>query len=343
MSRSTRVFDPLTQSALRKRPRPTSSVTPPSQELIATFIAHHNGQEQSLLVSRLPVEIRTTIFLYALSSYEDLSTVYPYFAHTSQPQYCYISKVDTRLLRTCRLIYLEARFLPVKAKEHTLWCRQAPPGIYNALDPSAYFSRFTEEQKNRIDRVHIFAQQYFLERDLPRVCKQPHMRPRLLKITIRHSDWWWYDKKLDEPLRLKDGWADGLKHLKRLQEVVLELETMEKDKEQVTFLTFFTSYIAPLALFQMIAIATYVSRETFVLDNGNILSTANNPIVFREWIGPRSIFENAYERARRILSASPTSSISQNSDISEDTTDESAVPDPGIKYCVALVRWTTLN
>ncbi|KAF9077062.1 hypothetical protein BDP27DRAFT_1313061 [Rhodocollybia butyracea] len=210
---------------------PTPELTPPTPELIAQFIADHNEQDNCPLFDRIPPEVRNTIFLYALLSYEDLSARFPDDEHYSRPEYRHASHIDPRLLQTCRLIYLETRFLPVMADEHVFWCHRPPPGNRYASNPTQYFASLSEEQKDHVDRVHFFTQQYYLEDEFPRICALPNMRPRSLKITLRHGDWWFWED--NNPLRLKSGWTAGLKDSKRLQEVILELETIERDKEQV--------------------------------------------------------------------------------------------------------------
>ncbi|KAF9077065.1 hypothetical protein BDP27DRAFT_1313068 [Rhodocollybia butyracea] len=207
-------------SPFAPEPRPLPSSLAP--ELIAQFLADHDKQDQCPLFDRIPAEVRNIIFIYALLSYEDLSVRFPDDAHYSRPEYRHASRIDPRLLQACRLIYLETRFLPVMADEH-VFCRYAS-------NPAQYFARLSEEQKDHVDRVHFFTQQYYLEGEFPRICALPNMRPRSLKVTLRHGDWWNWES--NNPLRLKDGWTVGLKNSKRLQEVILELETMERDKEQ---------------------------------------------------------------------------------------------------------------
>ncbi|KAH7877114.1 uncharacterized protein C8R40DRAFT_1068316 [Lentinula edodes] len=298
---------------LRRRQRGNSgqskppTITPPTPELIASFISNHNTQEHSPLFNQIPPEIRNTIFLYALLSYEDLSTVYPEDEHYSRPDYRHTSRIDPRILQTCRLIYLESRFLPVMATEHVFWCHRAPPGITYASNPLEYFARFTEEQKNRVDRVHFFTQQYYLEGDFPEICKLPSMRPRSLKITLRHGDWWWWED--NHPLHLNDVWSTGSDYSTRLEEVILELETMERDKEQIY------------------AIAERIKKYTHTLNNGKTLSTAGNPIVKKEWMGPSRLSDLYYDKARDKWTE-------------RDLEAEQGVPDPGMKYCIVVIRWT---
>ncbi|KIK67751.1 hypothetical protein GYMLUDRAFT_190466 [Collybiopsis luxurians FD-317 M1] len=282
-------------------------VCPPTPQLIAKFIAKHDKQESSPLFGHVPPEVRNTIFLYALLSYEDLSTAYPNDAHYFRPEYRYAVRISTRLLRTCRLIYLETRFLPVMAYEHTFWCYRSPPGITHASDPAAYFQKFTEEQNSHVDRVHFFTQQFYLEQAFPRICQTSRMSPKLLKVTLRHGDWWYWES--NNPLQLKTGWATGLQYTRGLEEVVLELETMERDKNQIY------------------SIAEQVRKEKYPASDGRIFSSFGNPLVKREWMGP--------SRLERLRFDSP-----QNAWVGRNLALEQGLPDPGLKYCIVEIKWT---
>jgi len=286
--------------------------------LIEQFIANHNKQGQSPLFDQIPPEVRNTIFLYALLSYEDLGTIYQSDEHYVRPSYHHPSRIDPSLLQTCRLIYLETRFLPVMADEHAFWCHRPPPGLRYCSDPRSYFNRFSEEQKDHVDRVHFFTQQYYLEGHFSRDCALADMRPRSLKITLRHGDWWfWEDNK---PLHLKDGWARGFKDSRRLEEVILELETIERDKDQIY------------------AIANRVSKETYPLPKGRILSTAGNPLIKREWMGPSHL-----PGVRSNKTQSLRFDKTQSRWIERDSAEEQYFPDPGLKYCIVLIKWTAVE
>ncbi|KAF5364506.1 hypothetical protein D9757_011970 [Collybiopsis confluens] len=284
-----------------------SSIQPPSAELIAQFVAKHDAQESSPLFHHVLPEIRNTIFLYALLSYEDQSIAYPNDAHYSRPEYRFSIRIDTRLLQTCRLVYLETRFLPVITYEHTFWGHRAPPGITHASNPRAYFERFTEAQRDHVDRVHFFTQQFYLERNFPNVCLVPAMRPRSLKITLRHGDWWNWET--NNPLKLRNGWADKLESIARLEEVILELETMERDKAQIN------------------AIAERVRKETYPASNGRIFTARGNPLVRSEWMGPNRLSNLFFDS-------------SQNKWVARNLKAEENVPDPGLKYCIVCIKWT---
>ncbi|KAJ4479218.1 hypothetical protein J3R30DRAFT_3332451 [Lentinula aciculospora] len=135
----------------------------------------------------------------------------------------------------------------------------------------------------------------------------PDMRPRSVKITLRHGDWWQWERNY--PLIFEDGWAEGLKASPRLEEIILELETMERDKEQIY------------------AIANHVCQEIYTLNNGRTLSAAGNPIVKKEWMGPSRLSDLRYEKTR-------------DKWVTRDKLAEQGTPDPGLKYCIIVVRWT---
>ncbi|KAJ7589490.1 hypothetical protein C8J56DRAFT_938724 [Mycena floridula] len=289
-------------------PEPAPIVIPDiSSEQLADFIANHNNQSQSPLFTYIPSEVRNTIFLYALLSYDDLGTLYPNNAHYCRPGYRYTARIDPRLLRTCRLIYLETRLLPMLVTGHVFWGHRAPPGIRLASNPDGYFKRLTEEQRNHVDRVHFFTQQYYLESDFIRACGNPDMRPKSMHVTLRHGDWWSWES--NNRLNLKEGWTNGLGNQKRLEELILELETMERDKDQIY------------------AIARSWASRKFKLNDGRVLSAEENPIIKQDWMGPSRWEGLGYNKEL-------------NQWIYGGRGYDVDSPDPGMKYCIAIVRWT---
>lgn len=60
------------------------------------------------------------------------------------------------------------------------------------------------------------------------------MRAKHIKITVRHTDWWYWESNV--PLAMKSQWVDNLKFVAGLQSLEVELETIERDKAQVSFL-----------------------------------------------------------------------------------------------------------
>lgn len=86
-----------------------------------------------------------------------------------------------------------------------------------------------------MDTVHFFTQLYWLESGFtPTVSEVRHiMLPRRLQITVRHSDWWYWES--NEPLRMERNWIKGLKQVHSgLKQFVVVLETIERDRNQVS-------------------------------------------------------------------------------------------------------------
>jgi hypothetical protein len=170
----------------RQRQQPPRKVD--SKELVERFSADFNDQHDSPLFRAIPPELRNTIFRYACHGAPLKDEAYPHDAYYYRPGYEYPQRIYTDLLRTCRLVYLETRLLPVKVNEHVFWCERAPPGPYKS-QPASYFqteNRFTEEQLDAIQDVHIFAQLWWLEQDrFSSLCQTGILRTQILHITIR--------------------------------------------------------------------------------------------------------------------------------------------------------------
>ena len=154
-------------------------------------------QSKCPFYSKIPGEIRTRIFMLALREFEDKSKPYRPNRVYYRPGFHYHTKQDTRLLQTCRLIYQEARMMPVALKEFVYWLYGGPSDYFHnryagRLD---LFMKMTVEQIEAVDTIHLFVQQAYLEQCIPFaaapiVCKK-------FKITLRHSDWWSWESPVE--------------------------------------------------------------------------------------------------------------------------------------------------
>ncbi|SJL08972.1 uncharacterized protein ARMOST_12348 [Armillaria ostoyae] len=243
-------------------------------------------QAASPLFSNIPPEIRNIIFRLALRSYPDKARgYYPGNTYYFRPGYEHYQRIDTALLLTCRRIYGETQLLPVIENDHVFWCYRGPPG--SSAEPARYFHKMTEKQRNAVNCVPFFTQQFWLEEAFPLTCAIPEMRPRKLKITIRHSDWWYWEN--NHLLVLKDGWTNKIRLLKRLEEFEIELETIERDKDQ------------------MFAIAQRIHSWKIDLWDGRVLSTEGRPLNHDHWTGT-SVFEGnrvRYDREKNVWTNRP--------------------------------------
>jgi len=199
-------------------------------------------QEMSPLFASLPGEIRDRIFSFALADYEDKRRAYNDTTCYKRPNHLAPLRIDTSLLRTCQRIYREAWFIPWAKAEHTFWLtdiKRMPPNalarhrLCDALRNAAENVRRTHGEVPTIDQIRIFAQLWLLEPgiELSRLLSIPHFQPLHVTITLRHTDWWYWEQ--DEVLRINAEWVEKCRFPLSVKSVRMELESLERKKSQV--------------------------------------------------------------------------------------------------------------
>lgn len=160
------------------------------------------------------------------------------------------------MLRTCRRIYLETYLLPVKLNEIILWgvhSNRAPPDAFRYLNLAVdYWSPIRNVEQKAVSRFHLFTQQYWLEDKLANLFYVKSFRPSIVHMTIRHTDWWWWEsgaqlvmdpkqpgrasgppsRKTTDPFD-PHSWGAAFHYLHSLKQFVLELETLESKKSEL--------------------------------------------------------------------------------------------------------------
>ncbi|KAJ7188829.1 hypothetical protein C8R46DRAFT_875210, partial [Mycena filopes] len=207
---------------------------PPPEPLATTIAASGpHKQPQSPLFTSLYPELRNMVFKYALTEYDDLTRPYSKHEFYYRPGFESAGRIDTNLLLTCRLIYLETHLAPISLNEHVFWMYRPPTSRRFASDPERYFRGMTPQQRAAVRKVRYFTQMFWLEDRKAQQWPLGLTIPKLF-ITIRHSDWWrWEDR---EDLRMKDpsqGWDTWIRSMTGLQEIELELETLDEKREQL--------------------------------------------------------------------------------------------------------------
>lgn len=210
-------------------------------------IARCNPQIQSPLFGKLPPEIRNRIFSLALLQYEDLAHPYAQHDFCYRPGHRARRIISTGLLKTCRLVWLEANHWPMAQAVHTFWqpgsrrpgwsrlCSEPGDRLFGAF----FQYHVTGLQRPRIKHIHVFAQVYWLENDLATSLTWKSLGRESLNldsfmITIRHTDWARWET--DAPLRLKSRWIRKLLacgEAARISEFRLELETLDWKVDQL--------------------------------------------------------------------------------------------------------------
>ncbi|PPQ70105.1 hypothetical protein CVT25_005610 [Psilocybe cyanescens] len=291
----------------RRVPRPPIPSPSPTHSLISKIEGPFNPQSSSPLFSTIPPEIRNKIFSFALYSYDNKSRPYPDGTYFSRPGYRYHQGISTALLEACKRIYTETHDLPISQNEHVFWCSSSrgPPGRSFCDKPSGYFERFTVEQRAAVVQVHLFTQLFWLEGSaFDNFCNIQDIHLRYLKITVRHADWWHWES--NKPLLLRHEWMDKLKLLLKLGTLDVELETMERDKDQ------------------MEAIVKNLFQRQIPVAYSRTLTTHGNPI-FRE----RYMGTSTYDNRIYYSSQSNRWTAGRPSHAPED-----------LPYVVSTIRWT---
>lgn len=226
---------------------------------IAKITSHPyiNPQIASPLFTIIPAEIRTQIFEYALIGYPDPAKPYSQHSYWYRPGYTHARAISTNILLTCRRVYLETDLLPLQLNEHVIWGVERSRIPPNAT-PYLLNNHLKTSQKSAIQFVHIFVQQFWLEdwKDQWLMFSKswPDGFPRRLRITIRHTDWWYNLLGENSPLALdpkrkgraraweyvgekdpfeKGSWGQRFANMKGLEKLELELETVEAKRAEL--------------------------------------------------------------------------------------------------------------
>ncbi|KAK0118275.1 hypothetical protein ONS95_012574 [Cadophora gregata] len=248
-----------------------------------------NPQKTSPLYDgRIPPEIRNSIFQFTLT--EEDTTAYEPNNGYSRPGYTHRKGVNTALLQTCRLIYLETYHLPPATKQHVFWHppETGPHGRFYRdrngweREREMFKFRMTSWQVDLVREIHIFTQQFWLEEYFPKFCEEGFLRGvEKVKIAIRRCDWWWNER--NHPLAINpyrgnadtsqmmgdmvaskegnvpewnaEGWGAALGKLPVLKEVEIELETSDDKVDE------------------LMAIVEWAKGWRFPLKDGRVLST----------------------------------------------------------------------
>ena len=252
-----------------------------------------NPQAASPLFALLPAEIRQQIFQFALLSYTNPARPYSQHSFWYRPEFTHAKAIAIGLLLTCRRIYLETHSLALIQNEHVIWGverSRIPPHASNYLVNGS----MRTPQRNAIQCVHLFTQQFWLEdwkfKWLAYTQSWPDGCPPKLKITIRHTDWWYnllgensplaLDPKrkgrakvadwVDEKQPFEPGsWGQRFVYLKGLRQFDLELETVETKKGELD------------------AIASRASTWKFPLGDNKILMPDEKATKTVRWTGSK--------------------------------------------------------
>lgn len=253
---------PATPFNYIQRKRALKHASKPTAVAKITSRPYINPQSASPLFSTLPAEIRNHIFYYALLAYPDPARPYSRHSFWYRPGYTHARAIAVALLLTCRRVYLETDLLPVVHNEHIIWGvekSRIPSGSTNYLLHDRHMKL---SQRNAVKTVHLFTQQFWLEdwknQWLEFTTSWPEGGPENIRITIRHTDWWYNLLGENSPLALdpkrkgrarvgdwvpddqpyeSGSWGSRFANLKGLKKLEMELETISAKRTEVDTIT----------------------------------------------------------------------------------------------------------
>lgn len=208
----------------------------------------YNHQDQSPLFSVLPPEIRNDIYAYALSTYEDFARPHSKDTYWWRPGDRAALRTATELLRTCRRVYNEAWLLRFALAEHCFYLtngdrapggRAWPRGFEecNRLIHETYGKHRTSSRPGHagfgLGRIRIFAQLFQLEpgKELQKILDVPYFHARQVAVTIRYSDFWFWED--NAPLLIRADWVNRIRLPDSVTRFSVDFEMIERRREEV--------------------------------------------------------------------------------------------------------------
>ena len=338
---------PTTPFNYIQRKRALKHASKPTAVAKITSRPYINPQIASPLFSVLPAEIRSLIFYYALLGYPDPTRPYSKHSFWYRPGYTHSRAIAVALLLTCRRVYLETDLLPVMHNEHVIW------GVEESRAPTKkkiYGRHMKHSQRNAVRYVHLFTQQSWLEdwnkQWLAFTTSWPEGGPEEIRITIRHTDWWYnllgensplaLDPKREGRARIGDSvpddqpyesgsWGSRFANLKGLKKFEMELETtVEKRMELDT-------------------IIEKAHAWKFPLGDGNVLVMDDESTKKSLWTGSKHFkgLKANIPAGLQLRKGSTASFLPFKPTPRSDTESEELGPGDTIDYYVVLLAWRT--
>lgn len=250
-----------------------------------------NNQHQSPLFSVLPPEIRQDIYVYALSEYENLDRPYNKDTYWWRPGDTAALRSATELLRTCRRIYNEAWLLQFALAEHRFYLTDSsrsprgrwPRGFRECTQ--MLYEMYGKHQQSSGARfvglggIRVFAQLWMLEpgEELQKVLDVQHFFPRRVAVTIRYSDFWYWED--NAPLHVDAKWVNKIRLPNSVTHFTVDFEMIERRKDEVNLIA-----------------QDAVDKWFFERRDGAILTARKEGISVSTWTGSSVLGNNRWVR-----------------------------------------------
>lgn len=212
---------------------------------IEEFQLPSSDQQSCKLFTDLPGEVRDLIYEYVLADFEDMENEYDLHTCYRRPEYFAPRKTDTAILRTCQAVYEEAWYLPWTSSRHTFYLAtetrkpEKTTTIEQMTNMLAMIEKLhpdTPSRRKEVNQIQVFAQAYLLEpgKSLGEILQIPHLMPKVVTITLRHTDMWWWED--DYPMHIKPNFVSKVSFPASVSHIEIQFESLERRRTQVDYM-----------------------------------------------------------------------------------------------------------
>ncbi|KAH8705548.1 hypothetical protein BGW36DRAFT_15113 [Talaromyces proteolyticus] len=213
----------------------------------ASLQSNVDTQQQSPLFKILPAEIRSLIFTYALTDYEDISAPFDRDTYWHRPGYGALRRTTTELLRTCKRIFQETWFLPFALAEYTFYLTKGTraPAKHTTIAQMKrhlqHLRKFARSHDGKdlpsIHHIRVFAQLWALEdpRRLQNVLSLDGFCPLNVTITVRYTDFWHWEQ--NRPLHIDARWVNEVPFPNSVRVIKMEFEMVDRRKKEIDYIS----------------------------------------------------------------------------------------------------------
>ncbi|KAF2711459.1 hypothetical protein K504DRAFT_220148 [Pleomassaria siparia CBS 279.74] len=200
--------------------------------------SNSHPQTQCPLFSTLPSEIRALIFEFALCQTVDRNRPFQKRNLNCRCNHDHLTHQSTTLLRTCRLVYCETRFIPLQSATHHVFDMSRETYNYPRLqsDRVNYLKHLSSQQGQQLYHLH-YTMIVLGRAPLLKYITIAHLHWKRITWTVTTRPWHalassWRQADTDRDYNFRNMQLPST-----CQEVCLELETTAQDSERMPFLT----------------------------------------------------------------------------------------------------------
>lgn len=192
--------DDLQQAPIILRNAPVDTQHPPESDPLSQIRQEDCNPQTDSAIVKIPAELRQLIYHYVFVQYESRANAYSRDALYYRPGCTAPKRINTALLYTCRRLFFEARFIPLRTATHDFWGSVHSPEQHTEPSPMIPSHRcargLTEAHLPYMQRFHFygslhnFASSTRFHMTLLSLPDSPYQcQPRHVTITVPYTGW----------------------------------------------------------------------------------------------------------------------------------------------------------